>query len=1029
MTTRIIVLCAILLSAALLSARKSLPLKFNLPDGYVAEVAAAPPLVTHPMMATVDDRGRLFVAEATGVNLKKADLEKQTPNRIRLLEDTNNDGIYDKTSIFADKMTFPQGACWLNGTLYVASPPGIWALTDSDDDGVADIRQQLVTGFEYTGNAADVHGPFLHPSGRLYWCHGRKGHEVYQARGGELVSKGKGARIWSMMPDGSDIRVHAGGGMDNPVEVDFTPEGEIIGSVNLFYGRPRGDTMVHWLLGGRYPRFDHGAVLEEFVKTGPILREAHNFGHVAVSGMMISDTSEGVETLTTFFNNQKIEKTHFRWEGSELKSVSSEVFLEFENPDVHLTDVLHDANGDLLVIDTGGWFRIGCPTSQTAKPEILGAIYRIRKAGVRNRQTDFVGKDIDWHNLSAKELGKLLDDDRWLVRRRALATLPICGDKQTVKVLSGLLRTGNQRTRRNAVWTLTRCQAPDARKAIRTALTDPSSSVVHAACNSIIATRDSGAVERLAQVLQANQHPNLRHAAAAALGATRSSQAIPILAKLMTQNIDRATEHAAINAVIEINDYDAIQHGAKLGKEFLNSKQAKLRICWAMDQMKSGRLEPEQLMSHFLTQTGDINFIGPAAETAVAIAKGHPEWGNYLGGFFQELLQSSPQVSEHQDQFRELAPVMLESLQMQVALAMALKQPGGFSEAALDAISKAQKKVTPPRSWIAALQALLNNAKGLRLEKALFAMANLDSKSFLPTLRKISDDESIPTRIRFLALRAQDQNPRLNDARFGLLLELLGEKALPADRAQAISLLATLQPTKPQFLRLTEVLQNSGPVDFGGLLNAFNKTRDADVGAQLAATVSSAPAAVSLPPREIRRVLNRFPLASIQVAQGRLAELENQRKVKQARLESLVGRVEKDGMTARGFQVYKTACIACHKVMKEGADIGPNLSRIGAIRQPRDLLESIFFPNKSLARDFEAYQITKRDGSVYLGMIKSDSAERLNIISPGGIELQIARIHVRSIRPASVSMMPMGLDAALSDQQLLDLVAWMDSLQ
>ena len=91
------------------------------------------------MMVTVDDRGRLFVSESTGLNLKKADLEKQTPNRIRLLEDTNNDGIYDKTSIFADKMTFPQGGCWLNGTLYVASPPGIWALTDTDDDGVVDF--------------------------------------------------------------------------------------------------------------------------------------------------------------------------------------------------------------------------------------------------------------------------------------------------------------------------------------------------------------------------------------------------------------------------------------------------------------------------------------------------------------------------------------------------------------------------------------------------------------------------------------------------------------------------------------------------------------------------------------------------------------------------------------------------------------------------------------------------------------------------------------------------------------------------
>ena len=147
-------------------------------DGYVAEAVAAAPLVRHPIMATVDDRGRLFVGDSSGVNLNKAELEKELPHRVLMLEDTDGDGIFDKSTVFADKLTFPQGCAWLNGALYVASPPGIWRFTDTDGDGVADQREMIVRGFDYTGNAADIHGPFVHPNGRLYWCHGRKGHEV-----------------------------------------------------------------------------------------------------------------------------------------------------------------------------------------------------------------------------------------------------------------------------------------------------------------------------------------------------------------------------------------------------------------------------------------------------------------------------------------------------------------------------------------------------------------------------------------------------------------------------------------------------------------------------------------------------------------------------------------------------------------------------------------------------------------------------------------------------------------------------------
>jgi glucose/arabinose dehydrogenase len=110
----------------------------DLPEGYTLELAAASPLVTHPIMGCLDDRGRLYVGDAVGVNWNKAQLEANPPNRVLMLEDTDQDGIFDRSTVFADKMTFPQGACWLEGSLYVGSPPSLWKLTDTDDDGVAD---------------------------------------------------------------------------------------------------------------------------------------------------------------------------------------------------------------------------------------------------------------------------------------------------------------------------------------------------------------------------------------------------------------------------------------------------------------------------------------------------------------------------------------------------------------------------------------------------------------------------------------------------------------------------------------------------------------------------------------------------------------------------------------------------------------------------------------------------------------------------------------------------------------------------
>src|SRR4051812_24827093 len=130
--------------------------RLRVPEGYSVELVAAPPLVEHPMMACFDERGRLYVAESAGLNLRADALLKDPPNRIVRLEDTDGDGRFDRSTVFAARMPLPRGVLWSRGAVSTASPPSLWRLEDTDGDGRADRRDELVTRFGFTGNAADI---------------------------------------------------------------------------------------------------------------------------------------------------------------------------------------------------------------------------------------------------------------------------------------------------------------------------------------------------------------------------------------------------------------------------------------------------------------------------------------------------------------------------------------------------------------------------------------------------------------------------------------------------------------------------------------------------------------------------------------------------------------------------------------------------------------------------------------------------------------------------------------------------------
>ena len=104
------------LLAAMVHARRGQawrPGRSRFPTGFTIERIAGPPLVDRPITAAFDDAGRLYVADSSGSNdnVKKQLAEK--PHRIVRLEDTDGDGKFDKQTVFADKMMFPEGTMWL----------------------------------------------------------------------------------------------------------------------------------------------------------------------------------------------------------------------------------------------------------------------------------------------------------------------------------------------------------------------------------------------------------------------------------------------------------------------------------------------------------------------------------------------------------------------------------------------------------------------------------------------------------------------------------------------------------------------------------------------------------------------------------------------------------------------------------------------------------------------------------------------------------------------------------------------------
>ncbi|MBA3699575.1 MAG: DUF1080 domain-containing protein [Planctomycetes bacterium] len=922
---------------------------FTLPAGFELIVAATAPMVAHPTLGCVDERGRLFVGDSAGVNWSAKRFEETKPNRVLMLEDRDGDGVFEHSTVFADGLTVPKGGCWAEGSLYVASPPGIWRFTDDNDDGVADRRELMVGGFAWSANGADCHGPWRHPDGRLYWTHGRKGHDVRQ-RDGTPVHKGLHSGVWSMKPDGSDIRVHALACADNPVALGVTPTGELIGTADLYFGSPRVDTITHWQLGGLYERPDYLYLLADLPRTHEHMPILKDLGHVVPSGACFWTSANALapagrawsadpadlQYLVSLYNSRKIVRYALQAEGSTWRADEHD-FLTIERAGAHLSDVIEAPDGSLLVLDTGTWYA-HCPSSLLDGGNVPGRVYRIRRTS-------------DGTSLHAAVRAA----------RTPFAPAPVVGTDELLARLGG---------------------------------------------------NDPAAVRRALEAL------TFRDACSPAL-----SQA---LLTLLAKPADAVLEHTLLHAGITLGGYDATTLSAA------TTARQQARLLRIVAQTRAKESDHGDILRFALDHLDDGD-PGLAEQAHLALVRTKDSdrlLTPVLGGWLAVEVPSRERIAA----LERLARVLAGRPGMSAIVArMLTHQAVGVRQAALRAIAAQAGKVDAG-AWQDALATLLANEPSPQL---LDAIARVKDARHDARLTVLSGDSAQAPALRLKALLAlTTSGATLSDPAFALLMELL-TGTQPALRMDAAQRLANAKLTTAQWGIYLAALPSAGPLEQAELLIAMALSQkyeaiDVAQAKRIAETFATSPMLGTFRPDLVRKAFgftNREVYAVLEPAfTAALAANE----AKKARMDALALAASQRGNASNGRTLYESGkgiCIACHRIGTIGQEIGPNLSKIGGIRVERELIESILFPGNNIARDYDQHLVQLTDGSTAIGLVTARSAAGITLTETSGHKRLIPQETIASDTQLTTSLMPPGLDALFSEQELLDLVAYLRALQ
>lgn len=992
----------------------------QVPDGYEIEVAAGPELLDFPMFATLDETGRLFVFESTGnvyVDTKEA---LDTPQfRIKLLIDTSGDGVYDKMSIFADTVGFPQGGIFYKGSLYASDAPDLLKLTDTDNDGIADKREVILSGWKLNVNANSLVGPVMAPDGWLYMQNAIEGFDVTSKEGKRM--KGETARMWRMRPDGSDLEWVSAGGMNNPVELTFTAAGEAIGT-ETYFTDPQGgerDALVYWIEGGVYPKPNDNITRDKLVRTGELMPVVSKYSRVAPSGVCTyRGTALGEDfkdnLFSAQFNTHRILRHKLIRQGASFRT-EDEIFFWNHNEDFHPTDVLEDADGSLLVVETGGWFIKGCPLSQVSKPELKGSIYRVRKKDAV-KTDDAYGNAIKWNTSGAGELTKYMEDKRPFVADRAQHVLADKGKDAVAPLADFIGKSKSADGKVRAIFTLYRTNTAEGLSVIRKQLNDPDTTVKIAAARCVGMARDMESTEMLVSLLSMHQAAPVRRQAATALGQINDKKVSGALLAAAAGDSDRFINHAIIYSLISLKDPAAVVAGLTN-----TSERVQEAALIALDQMEGSPLQFEQLGKFLNSNHTKLQ------RTSLWIATHHPEWSAQLITFLNERFKDSLNADQE-----NLVSNILVSFGADKKMQQFISQRIGTSDRStklllLNAMGKVQQKEFPAL-WINNLSNLLADGNDAELKAKVVELIQLRSiKGLENKLQVVASDTKSPAPLRIQAIAAlYKPTKKLSESHFQFLFQQMNGAGEASMKQQAASVLAASSLTETQLAKVADdYLPGAEPFILPRLIPAFSGEHSVAIGKSVANTLRTSPILDGFSEESITKLFEKYPAGVKPYVDSLMIKLKEVRSSRLQQLKEYEAALD-EGVIDRGRVLFfgKATCSSCHTIGPNGGNMGPDLTSIQRDRSVHDLLEAIVYPSASFVREFETFKVKTNSGE-HVGIIKSKSPESILLSTSPQSSLRINRSDIVSTTVHDVSMMPQGLDKLLTRREMADLMVFL----
>lgn len=989
--------------------------------------------------------------------------------RVRLIT-PGQGGKAGLSSIFAEGFNrmgdgVAAGILAQRGQVLFGCLPDLWELRDPKGTGAATERKLLQHGYGvHVGTGShSLHGFKIGPDGKLYFSMGDRGASV-TAWDGTRVDNPESGAVFRCRLDGSHLELFATG-LRNPQSLAFDQFGNLFtGDNNSDGGDPSrwvyvvegGDS--GWRVGYQYievppdaedlvrPPRPRGAWLNEgqclpafegqaAFLVPPVANIANGpSGLVFYPGVGLPDRYNEHFFLCDFKGsaaNSLIHAFASQPKGAGFEMVDRSVLISNTLP----TDVAFGPDGRLYFSDwVQGW-----------KPPGKGRLYRVFSEDLAGSALALETKRLLGEGLEGRsitELSALLGHPDQRVRQAAQFAL---ADVRAVDALALVLNSRENRLARlHALWALGQIQEAAADLSVLDPvvplLADADPEAAAQAARTLGDARCAKALPGLLALVADSRNPRGQFFSALALGKLGRPEAAPAVVAMLRANDNRDPflRHAGVMALAGLQNLPALIADSE-------DSAPSVRMAALLALRRQSRPEVARFLRDSdpavaveaalaITDAG----IYPALSDLAGLLGDTDRWRrlpdgsngrpDFLNPFLRRAVNANFRLGDAQSA-RALADFALQAAAPEAVRVEALQRLAQWDKPSpRDAITGLYRPL-PPRERAAAIWALRpalgalwrDPSRAIRMAAAQLA-GRYQLREAEPDLLALVLDPVAPARVRVASLRALSElpmNPRVeqafasaeNDPVEALRLEAARIRARVGGGASVTHLLALLERgTTPEQQNALALLGNSSDSAADRLLaGQLDRLLSGKLKRELQLDLLEAAEKRSSP-------LLQPKLAQYQASLPAGDDLASFRP-------ALWGGDAREGRRIF-LQRAEVACLRCHRIGSDGSEVGPVLSSVGARLNREAILESIVYPNKSIAPGFETTVLRLRDGSVQAGILKSENDVSITVNSPESGLLQIPKADVAS-RERGLSGMPEGFGAILSKRDLRDLVEFL----